>query len=195
MTPIDLIPYAEHSRKISRKILSPIQTVKPQEVWKILSAHFFDFTMVFLASSFMSTMFNLSVKNLLVTRDLNSIFNEASTFKLAMALMPLTLFTYFFTSYFLNHGQTPGMLLVKKRMEMKASNVRDAFSWATHSFLLCATGGISYSLKKSLWQAFKDHDYLYSELLVHKDHVVMDLIVKIESFQEEDIQEDWSKAA
>lgn len=195
MTPIDLIPYAEHSRRISHKILSPVQKAKPQEVWKILSAHFFDFSMVFLASSFMSTMFNLSIKSLLVTRNLNSAFSEAATFKLAMALLPLTLFTYFFTSYFLNHGQTPGMLLVKKRMEMKANSIRDAFSWATHSFLLCATGGISYSIKKNLWQSFKDHDYLYSELLVHKEHVVMNLVVKIESFQKEDLQEDWPKAA
>lgn len=178
MSPIDLIPFAEHSKKLPKKVLSPENKTEPLETWKILTSHFLDFGMAFMLSSSMALVFNLSIKGLLMTRGLRSAFSEATAFKLSMALFPLILFSYFFSSYFLNNGQTYGMYILKKRMEMKSNSLRDSFSWATHSFLLCVTGGISLLAKKDVWKSFRTHDHLYTDLFIHKDYKTMDLVEK-----------------
>ena len=195
MTPIDLIPYAEQSKKLPKKVLSPDNKLNSPETWKILSSHFLDFGAAFMVSSFMALMFNLSIKGLLMTRGLRSVFSESTAFKLSMALFPLVLFSYFFSSYFLNHGQTYGMFILKRRMEMKSNSLRDAFSWATHSFLLCFTGGLSFLMKKDVWVSFRPHDYLYSELLVHKDYKSVDLVEQTMVDSEKVDEKDWSEAA
>ncbi len=195
MTPIDLIPYAEHSKKLPKNALSPLKKGKPLETGKLLMAHFFDFSMAFMLSSFMAFMFNLSMQGLLMTRGLRSVFSEATAFKLSMALFPLILFSYFFASYFLNHGQSYGMYILKKRMEMKSNSMRDAFSWATHSFLLCFSGGISLLVKKDVWKGFKSHDYLYANLFIHKDYKAMDLVDHVEKETESVKEENRSEAA
>ena len=195
MTPIDLIEFAQHSRKLPKTLLAPLQYKESLEVWKILSAHFFDFSLVFMTSTLMASIFNLSVKSFLVTRGLRVLFSEGMTFKLAMAFLPVVLFTYFFCCYFLNHGQTLGMLILKRRMKMKSNSIQDAFSWATHSFLLCTTGGISLRLKKSVWTHFMAHDHLYSEMLVHKEVAVIDLVADAEKNEEVHHYEEYSRAA
>lgn len=195
MAPIDLIPYAEHSRKLSQRLLVPVHRKGPVDVWKILTVHFFDFSMTYMLSSFMALMFNLSIKTLMVTNGLKSAFNEGTAFKLSLAFMPVILFSYFFSSYFLNHGQTWGMTLLKRRVEMQENSLKDAFIWATHSFLLCATGGLSYLVKKDIWQSFKTHDHLYAEMFKHNDFVFMDLVKEADGNNHQHVEEEWKKAA
>lgn len=195
MTPIDLIPYVESSRKVPKKLLAPVgkEKVKPIETWQLLVAHFCDFSAVFMFSCLMATAFDLTVDMLMVTNQLRSAYAKVEVFNLSMAFLPITLFSYFFMCNLLNHGQTWGMHLMKKRISMKAYDIKDSFSWATHSFLLCLTGGISFLHNKVRWKEFKAHDHLYSELFHFKESKVINLVEKLEEVQE--VQEDYRRAA
>lgn len=195
MTPIDLIPYVESSRKVPRKLLAPVskEKAKPIETWQLLVSHFCDFSAVFMFSCLMATMFDLSVDMLMLTKQLRSAYAKVEIFNLSMAFLPISLFCYFFTSYLMNHGQTWGMYLMKKRLVMDAYSVKDSFSWATHSFLLCLSGGISFLLNKTRWKGFKAHDHLYSELFLFKESKVINLVEKVEEFEE--VPEEYSQAA
>ncbi|MFP5385204.1 MAG: hypothetical protein ACLGHN_03950 [Bacteriovoracia bacterium] len=194
MTPIDLIPFAENSQKVPKKFLAPVAGVsgKPDTL-KLLCAHFMDFWTAFMMVTLISGVFSQSVKSFLVTKGLQSSYSSIETQGLFFALFPLILFAYFFFSYFLNHGQTPSMLLLKKRIEMKPNSFAEAFRWATHSFLLCLSWGTSYLLKPEVWKLLKSHDHLYYDLMAYKEVKVVNLVsLSEESHRSE---ETWQEAA
>ena len=194
MTPIDLIPFAENSQKVPKKSLIPRKAKKNKpETLKLLMAHYVDFGAAFIMTSLISAVFSHSLKLYMVTKGLESAYSSVQAQGLFFAIFPLQLFGYFFFSYFLNHGQTPGMFLLKKRIDMNANDFSDAFRWATHSFLLCFSWGLSYLIKPEIWNKLKAHDHLYHDLMSYTDvNVVSPVRMSEENKKSE---ENWRKAA
>lgn len=197
MNPIDLIPFAEHSQKLPGKYLAPIARNEKASTWKILASHSVDFGLTFIATSVMTLFFSQSVKTVLVTRSLRMAFSEKDVSSLAGPLIPLMVFSYFFFSYFMNHGQTLGMMLFKRRVDMQSKSFFEAAKWAAYSFFLVMTCGLSYIVGKSKWQNIKGHDYLYEDLVKYRDVAPINLLSKIEEFKvsEEVIEEELAKVA
>ena len=194
MKSIDLTQFATYSQKLPGAFLRPAET-KKVPTRKLLSAHFADFMLCVAATSFMAQVYNLSIKGLLVTQSLRGAFAGAETARLAMSLLPLTVCSYFFLSYFMNDGQTWGMHLFKTRLEMTSRSFKEAFVWSIKSMLLCFTGGLYFAFGKSQWEKNQAHDYLYQNLLVHRDIQPVNLLQKIEEFHSEEELEVFDQAA
>lgn len=194
MSPIDLKDFALKEQKLPKKFLSSVSRDTPISTWKILGAHFLDFLAISFFTSFSAVVFNQSVKLLMMTKSLKHAFNEQGTISLASSMLPFMIFSYYFLSYFMNHGQTWGMHVFKKRMKMKSQDYRDAFYWAAHSFFLCITGGLFYLAKKDEWQNIKGHDYLYQDMLDHKEYYAINLLERIEDVNKEE-SVDFAEAA
>lgn len=196
MTPIDLVPFAEHSQKLPSKWLAPVPQ-RESSTWKILFAHSIDFMMTVMIVSMITAIIHQAITYMLVTRGLKLAFNETAFYSFSTGLVPFVIFNYFFFSYFMNHGQTWGMYLVKKRIHLKSQSFMAALKWASHSTLVCLTCGIWFAVKKNVWESFKEHDYLYSHLMAHKDCTDFDLLNHLEGQGEESVKEvsEWKKAA
>jgi hypothetical protein len=197
MNPINLVPFADHSQKLPSKFLSPNESVRSSSTWKILAAHFFDFTFAFGSSTFMSVIFGQTVKSLLLTSGLRFAFSKQSFMPLEVTLLPVILISYFFVCHFMNHGQTLGMMIVKCRIPMKSQDFKEALQWAVHSTILCLSMGMSYFFTRKNWQSTSSHDYLYNQLMLTKEITPINLITKIAEFnsQEEEFEENYSQAA
>lgn len=198
MNPIDLVPFAEHSQKLPGKFLAPLTAKESVPTWKILASHFIDFTLTFVATSVITMLFSQSVKGILLTRSLRMAFSEKDVAALAGPLLPLMLFSYFFFSYFMNHGQTAGMMLFKRRVNMKSKSFYEAALWASHSLILCLSCGLSYLAGKAKWKNIKGHDYLYQDLVSFKEVQAINLLSKVDEFAvetKEETEHDWAKAA
>jgi hypothetical protein len=193
MKQVDLVPFAEYSEKIPETFFEP-EDVKSPSSWQILGAHFVDFALSFMTSVFMCFMFNHFVKMLLVTKGLKLAYSEALIVGMAGPILPLTMFSYFFFSYFFNAGQTYGMYTFKIRASMNEQSFRGAFTWAVYSQFLCVSCGLSYFLKPSIWTNIKAHDHLYTELMSYKEDYSMNLLSRLDTKVEIQDQE-WSKAA
>lgn len=197
MKPIDLIPFAEHSQKLPAELLVPVSSSNRINSWKVLTAHMIDFAMVFVLTSFMAAMFSLSIKPIMVTRGLKQIFSDEMVFGASGMILPFMVFNYFFFSYFMNHGQTWGMYILKNRMEMKTQSFLEALKWAAHSAILCFSCGTSFVTQQKVWARFKEHDYLYHNLFTHKESASLNLLAKIDEFESQKVMEEdnWKKVA
>jgi hypothetical protein len=173
MNPVDLVHFAEHSEKLPAAYLSPRQAA-PQ-TWKLLLGLGTDFLLAVSLVSLMATMFNHSVSALIVTEGLRNIFHFSTIRTFSGTLVPFLVFNYFFFSYFLNHGQSWGLLLVRKRLRMPSKSFLGALKWASHSTLLCLTGGLTFLLHRPSWEGLSDDDYLYRDLLTAADRGSLDL--------------------
>ncbi len=163
MNPIDLVSFAEHSQKLPAVLLAPTP-VSPQ-TWKILLGHFIDFTMAAALVSVMIAMFNVSVSTLMVTQQLQGLFTFSTLESFSGAVIPFAVFNYFFMSYFFNHGQSWGLFLMQKRLPMTAKSFRHGLRWATHSSLLCLSGGLTFLMFRNVWSEVQASDYLYQNLM------------------------------
>lgn len=195
MAPIDLVLYAEHSRKLPRKLTAPIARKKVETGWKLLLSHVLDFWAIAGTAAVMGLMFNNSFKFFMVTKNLNAVYSEEGTVGLSFLLIPFIAFNYFFFSYFLNHGQTWGMHLVKKRISMPAMSFKECAKWASHSMLLTHSLGLSIYFKKAHWDFYKDHDHLYTELISYKESKVIDLLNEIDNFEDQVPEFEYQEAA
>ncbi len=197
MNPIDLKQFAEHSQKLPKTWLAPVKKESDFKLWKMFCAHYIDFSSAFTVTLMTSAFFNLSLKSLLVTKGMQKAWSETVVWTFTASILPLMVFSYFFFSYLMNHGQTYGMHLLKKRIDMKSLHYKEAALWACSSMVLCFTGGLSYFIQKEKWQNFKAQDYLYGDLMVERALSPVNLLSEIDkiSVEEEVVEENWSQAA
>lgn len=197
MTPIDLVPFAEHSQKLPAEFLSPKKTQDKHHTFKLLSAHSLDFFAVMMIIGVMTAMFSHGLQFFMVTRGLKLALPENLTTTFMSSIVPFAIFNYFFFSYFLNHGQTWGMIMMKKRVELKNKSFMASFKWAAYSTMLCLSCGISYAFMKHMWKGLKEHDHLYSDLMTFKNDSSINLLNTVDKWSSEvppEIEE-WQKAA
>lgn len=205
MTPIDLIDYTRSSKKIPAVILkqAPVATTPPS-AWKILAGYFFDFVTVMTASTVITTIFEFSFNRLMVTRSLGQAFDKIPFETLSSTMLPLTFVSYFFFSYFFNHGQTFGMNTMKTRIEMPEMSFRASLLWGMFSASVFMTAGLSFVLaykwmQKKGWGEVKGHDHLYQNLMTERNLSPVNL-VELSSKQsiapvETETEESYLKAA
>lgn len=197
MNSIDLVKFADHSQKLPSSFLQPVNEKNDFKLWKVFLTHYLDFSAVFVSTAIMASVFNQSLKTLLVSRLLQKAWSDEVIMTFSASMLPFMVFSYFFFSFFLNHGQTWGMFLMKKRIDMKSQSFKEAALWACYSMVLCFTGGLSYLIKKDKWQSYRPHDYLYDNLMVERQLAPMNLLSEIDKFQTEvpHEEEEWSQAA
>lgn len=193
---IDLTLFAEHSQKLPSSYLEP-RTKKETSSWSILAIHFIDFTIAYFITTMITMILAQSMGVIMAVSGLEKAFSFTKAMEFSSKLLPLVVFSYFFFSYFFNHGQTVGMRYLKKRVSLPSQSFRESFYWALRSFLLCATGGLSFLFSVNKWEMVENHDYLYESLLEIKETSPVSLLATIEAFKrEEDIQQtSWNEAA
>lgn len=184
MNSIDLVTFAEHSRKIPDEVLAPISK-KSSQTFRILASHLFDFWIGVCLTAAFGAIASQAFGSLMVTASLREAYSAEALGTFAFFFLPFILLSYFFFSYFMNHGQSWGMHLLKRRIMMADKSFGQAFLWAAHSVLVCLTGGLYYGFRRKIWSAYQSSDYLYSELLAHKEDHRISLIARIEARHEE----------
>jgi len=192
MTPVDLVLFAEHSVKVPEEFLT--SKTPESKKWPVFAAHLIDFGAVFMGSVLLAAVYNHGMSFMMVTKGLKAAFTPDVIFTLSTTSLPFFLFSYFFFSFFMNHGQTWGMMTMKKRIHMKEQSFGEAFKWALWSTLLCFTSGLSYFVRKDLMTHFKAHDWLYHDFVAVKEASAIDLFECIDNVQEEN-QPEWKQAA
>lgn len=198
MNPIDLKEFAEHSQKLPSEWLHPQSKKSEFKLWKVFFTHYLDFAAAFTTTVMIAAVFNQSLKALVVANSLQKVWKDEIIMSFSASMLPFMVFSYFFFSFFMNHGQTWGMVLMKKRIEMKSQSFKDAGLWACYSMVLCFTGGLSYLIKKEKWQSFKPHDFLYDTLTMEREFAPVNLLSEIDKFNVVEVaheEEDWAQAA
>jgi len=199
MNPIKLIDYAEHSLKLPSEFLAPNAKKEDVKLWKVFLGHYLDFSAAVLTTTMMAAFFNLSLKSFMITKSLQKLWSDDVVGSFTIGALPTMVFCYFFFSYFLNHGQTWGMHLLKKRVSMKDKSFKEAALWACSSMVLCFTCGLSYFIQKDKWQNVKANDYLYNHLMIERTLSPVHLVSAIEEYdrleKEEAEEQYWAKAA
>lgn len=197
MKPIDLILYADHSQKLSGKLLLGIVKEKKDRTWKLFLSHWIDLMMISLFTTGLASIFFESLGSVIIVQGINNSLNQEVKSAYVSFLLPPAIFLYFFFSYFLNHGQSYGMFLMKKRLIMKSKSFMDSLTWSSHSTLLCLSFGISYFLTKLKWKQYNEHDYLYHNLMTQLEVTPVILINEIDSFEKQSHQDKipWKQAS
>jgi hypothetical protein len=197
MNQIDLVTFAEHSAKLPEQFLTPGKNADKNHTLKLLSAHMMDFFAIVTIIGMTSAMFAHGVEFFMVTRGLKAALPASLAVTFMSTFVPFSIFNYYFFSYFMNHGQTWGMFMMKKRIDLRNKSFLDSMKWAAYSTLLCLSGGMTYAFMKTKWDVFKSHDHLYHELIAHKEDYSMN-ILNIAEDQANDVPpeiEEWQRAA
>ena len=197
MTPIDLIPFANYSKKLPSFYLHPNKEKHQSWNMKLFASHIIDFYLSFGITLFLVNITSIQIETLLLNSKFSSPNEITSSIGFSFLIFPFLLFNYFFFSYFFNDGQTYGMHLTKMRIDQKSKSFNESLRWAAHSMTLCFSFGLSYLWQKSIWNKFRAHDYLYSDFMTYKESTPINLLEKIHEFENEKILEetDWKTAA
>lgn len=189
MTPIDLFDYIHARKKIPARVLKH-QAPQAKEVssYQIIASHMID-AMVILGVTFMaSTITALAAQSFMITPALSSAFNKIHFSSFVTSLLPLIFSTYFFASYFLNHGQTVGMSYLKTRIDMPDKSFRSSVFWGFFSAGAVMSGGLtllSYQwIQTKGWGQYKGHDHLYFNLVAERSFSPVDLVAMTEAFHQ-----------
>lgn len=185
---IDLVVFADHSQKIPAAYLAP-EIKKETSSWKIFASHFIDFSAAWMITFALTALLAQSAHLMMVTQGLQKAFPMEEAMSFSGRLLPLIVLSYFFFSYFMNHGQTFGMHKLNGRIQMTDKSFTEAFTWALHSFALCFSGGLVYALRPTQWKSVVPHDYLYRDLMESKADYSINLIERIECNQVVDEEE------
>ncbi len=192
---IDLTLFAEHSQKLPSSYLEP-KIKKETSSWNILTIHLVDFTIAYFITNIITLFLTESASMIMTISGVEKAFPYNQVMGFSSKLLPLVTFSYFFFLYFMNNGQTVGMRAFKKRVNLPQLSFRESFRWALRSFLLCATGGLSFLFSGRKWDKLETHDYLYENLLAPKDDSPVNLLAEVESFEKKEVnQENWQQAA
>lgn len=187
MAPFNLSDLAVKEMKIPGTNLSPAKS--KNFVGRLLVAHFLDFWAIFFATSFATSMFSLSFKVHLTTNGLSKAWDFVSLSPFTVFAWTAIALTYFFTCYFMNHGQTPGMKLMKCRVKMKHHHLKDSLKWAVRSFGVYVSMGLT---AKAFSANVGAHDYLWHELVAQKEMAAPDIRTLKPEIRDEDL---WKVAA
>jgi hypothetical protein len=195
MEPIDLLEYAEHSQKVPQSLLCHSRKVLP--TWKVFAAHLVDFWIVATIAALITYSISSVYDFFFITKALKRAAAADMEFEFFVVSLPFIMFNYFFFSYFLNHGQTCSMFILKSRIKLDSKGFIGALKWASRSSILCLSCGLSFMIGGRRWKEMKEHDYLYRELEANIDLKTIHLInrINVQNSQETSEISDWKKAA
>lgn len=173
MAPYNLSDLAVKEIKLPKGSLAP--AVSKNHNGRFLMALFLDFWAIFTLNFFVATFFQNAVKLLLTTSSLRKVWSITDL----TALNTLSWFSiatvYFFTCFYLNHGQTYGMYKTKCRITMNEHDLKSSFQWAMMSLSLYFSLGLSFFFVKKMEGKIAAHDHLWHELVAQKEMAAPDV--------------------
>jgi hypothetical protein len=170
MQELDLLDFTNTYQKIPKNYLGP-EPLKKTSRLKIMLAHLVDFYMVFTIFNIFNVFINFNLNRYIITDSME--FSSAIILKVSIAA-PLILLSYYFFSFFFNHGQTLGMKSFKLRMVIPEQSINDSFITAYKTVLSVLTFGLA---KKFIGEnVIKHEDYLYAEFMIHRDLAPINLL-------------------
>jgi len=189
MQELDLLDFTNTSHKIPKYYLGHEPLIKTSR-YKVMLAHCLDFYMVFTIFNIFNVFINLNLNRYIITDSME--FSSAIILKVSIAA-PLILLSYYFFSFFFNHGQTLGMKSFKLRTVMPEQSVNDSFITAYKTVLSVLTCGLA---KKFIGEnVIKHEDYLYAEFMIHRDLAPINLLDEINKIKIDDKIEFYQIAA
>lgn len=195
MTPIDLLDFTHSKKKIPSSFLS---YKGPEKVLvsnrRAMAALLLDFGVILTTTAMLSAIFKLYFGSYMISGHLEMVMSRMSFYNLSVSSLPLMFMSYFFFSYFFNHGQSWGMHVMKTRIAMPEQNFRTSFLWAIFSSSTVMTFGLAFFWARDFyenkgWGTFEGHDHLYINLVQEKEFSPVNLVElsqdKVEAKEEE----------
>lgn len=170
MAPFNLSDFAVKETKIPSAALRPQET--KGNVGLFLRAHFLDFWMIYFLNGLATKALHLSMKTHLTTKALSHAWTVSDLSTISFATWGAVAATYFFCSYYLNHGQTPGLMISKCRVRVREHSLTDALQWSFKSISVFVSLGLITSRYKDDILA---HDHLWHELVAQKEIAAPDV--------------------
>lgn len=204
MTPIDLFDFTHNSKKIPSRLLrhqSP--EAKETSSYQIIAAFFLDALLIAGMTTVAAEITSLTTSTMMMSPVLKGAFGKIVFMNFVTTLLPLIMTSYFFASFFFNHGQTFGMSKMKTRIEMPEMSFRSSLFWGLYCAGAIMSGGLSLLsyqwLQNKGWGSFKGHDHLYFNLIAERSFSPINLVAETERFekaaQEAASEEHFYKAA
>lgn len=175
MTTPDLVFQTKLHKKLKPETLGHGHHVS---TFKILSAHFLDFAMIYGLSVLCSHFFNQTFSQFMITDSLEKAWSRAGHHAEFFACLTTLMVSYFFFSFFFNRGQSLGMKFQKLRVIVPEHSLKDSAKAALASLSLFVSGGLSLNQVEHL---FVPHDHLYLELVQVRDQHPLNLVDSIET--------------
>jgi hypothetical protein len=182
MVPIDIFDYVLSQKKIPDSLLTPHQQKNGLPATKLIFfSYLIDFTTALTTTFMFSGILKLSLGNFIISEKLfESMMNTESYSSIFFAL-PVVLTSYFFFCFFLNHGQSWGLKVIRARISMPAHDFRLSIRWAlysTFSILTLGTGVFMLQryIKNKGPDGYVNHDELYLKLILPKDYSPLSLV-------------------
>lgn len=194
MAPFNLSDLAVKELKLPKSTLAP--QVSKNHSGRFLIGLFLDFWVIFSLNFFVATFFQTSVKLFLTTSSLRRIWMMTDLTLLNTLSWSSVALMYFFTSFYLNQGQTYGMYKTKCRISIKHHDAAGAFRWSMMSLSLLLTLGLSFLMSKKIprsWGEVSAHDYLWQNLMEQKEIAAPDLLSLVKDSEVEK-EEFWKVA-
>ncbi len=190
MAPFNLSDLAVKEIKLPKSSLGP--QVSKNHNGRFLMGLFFDFWNIFSLNFMVATLFQAAVKLHLTTSSLHKVWSMTDLTLLNTLSWSSVAIMYFFTSFYLNNGQTAGMHFMKCRISMKEHDAASAFRWSMMSLSLFFTLGLAYLMIRKLpkaWGEISAHDHLWQELITQKEMAAPDVrtLVKDEEIKDEEL--------
>lgn len=192
MAPIDLKQFADHSQKIPSKYLNHFH--KDSFTRKILLSHLIDFAAIFMIAWSMKFFMEATFGSFMLGKSLKTIWAQTPTETTFPFFFAVTTATYFYCSYFLNHGQTWGMHKMNLRSSMEEFSFKDAGIWTLFSMSVYVTGSL-FIYRGLDWVnaqgagKISHHDFLYQTFVMIKDEKAPSLV----DLTQEEALEDYSE--
>jgi uncharacterized RDD family membrane protein YckC len=199
MRQIDLKDFAIAGKKLPQDFL--VHQGHPQHAakgWKIFAAFALDTYLIFAITTTLFILLSASASSYMITKSLTNGLSSAITDYAFFGVFLLTMFGYYFCSFYLNAGQTYGMLRLKHRVDLEPMSLRGSLGWtAAMSFITFSWGALLFSglrwLEKEGWGKVASHDHLYLEMMSDKVltpiHLVNELSARDEAPYVEEIKE------
>jgi uncharacterized RDD family membrane protein YckC len=150
---------------------------------------FIDLWAIFTLNFLVASLFQSTVKLLLTTSSLRKVWTMTDLTLLNSLSWTSVAIMYFFTSFYLNRGQTAGMHLMKCRISMKEHDAASAFRWSMMALSHYFTLGLSFFFVKKMEGKISAHDHLWHELVAQKEIAAPDVRTLIEENVIEEIAE------
>jgi hypothetical protein len=183
MTTPDLVFQAYKKQKLHPENLGHAH--RKVSTFKILTSHFLDFSVIYVATSFCYNLFQNAFEQMMMTKSLQKAWLFSDHRPEFFITFPTIMMSYFFFSYFFNNGQTVGMKYTKTRYVLKEHSFRESLQATIFSVGLYFTGGLAL---RSLQKSISAHDYLYQQMMVWRDEAKVDLVqLTDEMAQEEEL--------
>ncbi len=170
MAPFNLSEFAHKELKIPGSQLAPVK--RKSYVARFLIAHVLDFWALLLINLMTIAMYQGTFLTYMQTSEMKKLWHTVNFTPMTWFACLTLSFTYFFCSYFLNHGQSPGMKLMKCRLHMREHHAPDALIGALRSIAILGSMGI---VTKRFSSYIVAHDHLWHSLMIQKDIMAPDV--------------------